>query len=125
MKRIIGLCLAVLMLCGSIALVGLGIVVYVTPGILTNPIEGLTAAVAWRLKWPFYRAKILTDCLSVAVGVALCLLFLDGLIGIREGTVISAVLTGKAVQVFSLLLEPALPRLWGGRRRNHARNKQD
>ena len=97
----------------SIVFVGLGVALYITPNIMTNPIEGLAFAVAARLKWPFYKGKTLVDCLSVVVGGALALAFLGYVTGIREGTILSAVLTGGTANIFFRISDPAIARLAG------------
>ncbi len=101
------------MLLASIAFVGLGVAVYVAPNIMRNPIEGLSFALAQRLRRPFYQGKTLLDCLSVLGGLILCIACLGEIVGIREGTVLSALLTGKAVDLCSRVVEPLTVRLAG------------
>lgn len=79
----------------SIAFVGLGVALYVTPNIMPNPIEGLAIATATRFRKSFAIAKTITDSTAVLVAVVLGLICFGDVIGVREGTVISALLTGK------------------------------
>lgn len=90
----------------SIVFVGMGIAVYVSPRVVSNPIEGLSFAAAKRLNWPFHRGKTLIDCLSAAAAIGLCAGFLGHFTGIGEGTVLSALLTGKTAHAFSLIIDP-------------------
>lgn len=102
-----------IMLGASIVVVGIGVAFYITPNIMTNPIEGLAYAVAARLKWPFYKGKTLIDCLSVVVGLVVGVVFLGYVTGIREGTILSAMLTGATANFFFRLAEPVTVRLAG------------
>ena len=102
-----------IMLFISIFFVALGVVIYVAPNILVNPVEGLTVALAYCLNWPFHRGKSFTDCASVFIAITLCLVFLGELTGIREGTVLSALLTGTGVKYISRVIQPGLFRLCG------------
>lgn len=42
-------------------------------------------------------AKLVVDCVAVGTGIVLSFVFLGGLFGIREGTVISAIAIGKVI----------------------------
>jgi uncharacterized membrane protein YczE len=92
----------------SLLLVGLGVTLIVGADIVPNPIEGLTLAIAQKMKRPFFIAKLITDCGSVGLAIILSFIFLHTLIGVREGTVISAFLTAWFVRLFSVLLRPAI-----------------
>ena len=74
-----------------------GAVIYIAMDVVPNPLEGLILAFCERFEIPFGRLKIVTDCIFVAMGVLISLLALDGIHDIWEGTVISAILTGKII----------------------------
>lgn len=95
----------------SIVVLGLGVAIYVSPGIMHNPLEGIAYAVSYRIKKPFYIGKTICDCVCVALGISLALIFLGSLTGIREGTVLSALLTGKAVHIFSRRVDPLVRKI--------------
>lgn len=81
----------------SLVLIALGIMLYVEANLVPMPMEGLTMALAGKLHKPFPRMKIIVDCIVVAIGIVLSLVFLHKLDGIREGTVITALLVGKLI----------------------------
>lgn len=102
------------MLAVSIVLIALGILLYLEADLVPMPMEGLTAAIAKKLGKPFPTMKTIVDCVVVASGIALCFLFLGGLNGIREGTVITAIVTGKIIAWLRKPLSPVLKKLCFG-----------
>ena len=92
----------------SLILVGMGVTLIIAADIVPNPIDGLTLAIAKKMKRPFYVAKLITDCGAAGLAIVLSLVFLHTLVGVREGTVISAVLTAWSVRLFSVLLRPVI-----------------
>ena len=81
----------------SILFVAIGIMLYVEAKLVPMPMEGLTMALAGKLNIPFPKMKIIVDCLVVITGIVLCFVFLGGLDGIREGTILTALLVGKLI----------------------------
>ncbi len=82
----------------SIVLIAIGISLYVGAGIVPMPMEGLTLAIVQKLKTvPFHNVKIVLDSCSVLIAAGLSFAFLGGLYGVREGTVIAALLVGKCI----------------------------
>ena len=59
----------------------------------------------------FHKIKIIVDCSSVAIGVVLSFLFMHGLFGIREGTILSALLVGKLLPVVKKKISPVIQKL--------------
>lgn len=94
------------MLAVSIVLIGFSLVLYIDVQIAPMPPEGLVGCIAAKLGKPFPKIKTLFDCASVLVGLTLCFLFLGKLTGIREGTIITALLVGKLMGLFRKLLTP-------------------
>ena len=94
------------MLAASIVLIGFSLVLYIDVRIAPMPPEGLVTCIADKLGKPFPKIKTLFDCASVLVGLALCFLFLGKVVGIREGTIITALLVGKLTGFFRKLLTP-------------------
>lgn len=103
------------MLAVSIGLLSLSIVLYVDVKIVPMPAEGLVACISEKFGKPFSTVKMCFDCTSVAVGLTLCLLFLGKVVGIREGTVITAVLVGKLTGLIRKLISPWLQRVCFGK----------
>lgn len=99
-----------LMLAG-IVICALGATTYIIMDIVPNAPEGFNLAVSKRFQMPFSRAKILSDCLFVLTGVVISLLSFGRITAIREGTIFSALLTGKLIGIFTKFMEPALHRL--------------
>ncbi len=82
----------------SALLLGAAVEVYLAPKVMALPAEGLAQAVAVRFKMPFPKAKNICDITIVSVSVILSLIFFKTLYGIREGTIIHAILVGRAVK---------------------------
>lgn len=79
----------------SVVLIALGVTLYVDTGLIPMPLEGLPLVLSQRFGITFSQMKNITDCATVVVASLLSLLFLHRLAGIREGTVITALLTGR------------------------------
>ncbi len=94
------------MLAASILLIGFALVLYIEVNLAPMPAEGLVGCLAGKLGKPFSTMKTLFDCTSVLVGAVLCFLFLGKLVGIREGTVVTALLAGK---IMGILRKPLCP----------------
>ncbi|MDR2939740.1 MAG: DUF6198 family protein [Clostridiales bacterium] len=88
------------MLAVSIVLVSIGVFLYLSVNLMNMPMEGLTKAMSQKIfkKMQFHEVKIVTDCAVVGLGIILSLVFLGELQGIREGTVLSALLVGKVMK---------------------------
>jgi len=96
----------------GIFLIANGIVLHMRPKLINQPPDALVAAVATKTKsGAFYRAKIGTDLTLVALSILLSFVFMNGLYGIREGTVIAAVMIGKCIPLAGRIWGPTLERL--------------
>lgn len=102
------------MLAVSIVLIALGILLYMDAQLVPMPMEGLTASIAKKLGKPFPTMKTIVDCVVVGTGIVLCFVFLGGLDGIREGTVITAVATGKIIAWMRKPVSPVLKKICFG-----------
>lgn len=85
------------MLAASIVLVAVGVVLYIEVKLVPMPMEGLSLTLAQKLRLPFHNMKIIVDCVVVAAGIIISFVFLHKLVGIREGTVLTALATGKVM----------------------------
>ena len=56
---------------------------------------------------------VIMDCLTVVIGIVLSCVFLGKLDGIREGTVICALLVGKLMKPMQKVLKPAVEKICG------------
>lgn len=86
--------LQLLQLVAGSAILALGVVIQVTPHLLYTPGEGTVVALARVTGKPFARMKTFFDATLVAIGIAISFAIFGELVGIREGTVISALLIG-------------------------------
>ena len=102
------------MLAASIFLIALGVMLYIDVELVPMPMEGLSSCIAKKLGKPFPTMKTVVDCLVVLTGLVLSLVFLGKLDGIREGTVITAAVTGKLIALFRKGLSPAVKRICFG-----------
>ena len=102
------------MLAASILLIALGVMLYIDVELVPMPMEGLSSCIAKKLGKPFPTMKTVVDCIVVATGMVLSFLFLGKLDGIREGTVITAMVTGKLIALFRKFLSPTVKRICFG-----------
>lgn len=98
------------MLVISILFIALGVVLYIDVDLVPMPMEGLSLAISQKTGVPFHNMKIIVDCIVVAAGIAISFLFLHQLVGIREGTVITAIVTGKVVALLKKIVSPVVQR---------------
>ncbi|MGD9823111.1 hypothetical protein [Desulfobacter sp.] len=82
----------------SCVVLGIGIFFEVKAGLTYLPGEGLVMALAQTFGVEFGKIKIGTDDSLVAIGIVSALFFLGALEGIREVTVVAAVLVGYIVR---------------------------
>ena len=94
------------MLAASILLIGFSLVLYIDVQLAPMPAEGLVGCLSEKLGKPFSSMKTFVDCSSVLLGAVLSLLFLHKLTGIREGTILTALLVGR---MMGLLRKPVAP----------------
>jgi len=99
-----------LMLAVSIVFIALGVVLYIEVEMVPMPMEGLSLAIAGKTGVAFHNMKIIIDCVVVVVGVVLSFLCLHELVYIREGTIITAIVTGKVMALVKKPLSPLVQR---------------
>lgn len=100
-----------LMLVVSAALVAVGVSLYVDTKLLPMPMEGMELAFASRTGWEFGKAKVIVDVSVVLLAVAFSSAMTGQIQGIREGTVISALIIGKIVTYVQKWIKPAVNRI--------------
>ncbi|MDE5603988.1 MAG: YitT family protein [Eubacterium sp.] len=95
-----------LMVLIGIVILSFGISLSVIANVIMNSGEAFVKAVAETFKKNFGNIKIGFDVMCVVTAVALSLVFFDfTIVGTREGTIISALLTGVFVKLFNKLLK--------------------
>lgn len=98
------------MLAISILLVALGVCLYLDVKLVKMPMEGMISAVKENIlkKLAFHDVKVIMDCTVVTIGILLSLVFLNGIVGIREGTVLCALLVGKIMKPMQKAIVPLI-----------------
>ena len=102
------------MLAISIPLIAVGIALYMDAQLVPMPMEGLSSCLAEKFGVSFPNMKTIVDCLVVGIGLVLCFVFLGKLDGLREGTIITAVVTGKIIALIKKPLSPVLKKICFG-----------
>ena len=102
------------MLAMSIVLIAAGVLLYMDAQLVPMPMEGLSSTLAKKMNVPFPKMKTIVDCIVVGTGVVLCFLFLGRLDGIREGTIITAMVTGKVISILKKPISPITSRICFG-----------
>lgn len=82
-------------------IVGFGVFFQVIGDVVMLPGDAFVRAVAKVSKKEFGQMRMYSDIVMSAIAFALCLAFLHKLVGIREGTVIAALLIGNLVKLYS------------------------
>lgn len=97
----------------SCAFIALGVFLFVKANITYIPGDGLLVVISKTFKKDFGKVKICFDCSMVIIGIVSSFFFLHKLAGIREGTILAALIVGLLVQLYekiSHLLSRKLPR---------------
>ena len=102
----------VYLLC-SIPLVATGVMLYLSPNILPTPGEGMSLAISSKTGWSVGSSKILFDCSLVVISASVSLIYFHKLVGVREGTVICALLVGFVMKQLQKLFQEPLLRFVG------------
>lgn len=91
-------CLA--LLCGSTFVTALGVFLEVKASLIVLPGEGIVLALATVTHIEFPKCKVAFDTTNVVVGAIISLVSMGGFYGVREGTIIAAVVTGWIVKLY-------------------------
>lgn len=92
--------------------IAISIVLQLRANVVTNPAEGIVKVISLKLNRNFGTVKVLFDLGLVLIAVVLSLLLSGTIYGVREGTLISAVLVGilvKRIQQLSTYRRRPLP----------------
>lgn len=90
----------------GILVCAVGAAVYIAMDVVPNAPEGLILSICETTGVPFSKMKMLGDCAFVALGIALSLIFMGRVTAIREGTVLSALITGKIIGIIAKRCKP-------------------
>jgi uncharacterized membrane protein YczE len=94
----------------SIPLVAVGVMLYLSPNILPTPGEGMSLAISKKTGLSVGGSKTVFDCSMVVISAIVSLGYFRALVGVREGTVICALLVGFVMKRMQRLCQPALLR---------------
>lgn len=94
---------------GGSFVLAVGIALCVMSKATVMPGEGVVLAITHVTRGIFGRIKVLFDCSLVALAFVVSLLVLHTVVGLREGTVVSAILTGNFVRLISPLMSRFKP----------------
>ena len=103
------------------AVLGLGISLEIVCNATVLPGEGMVIAIAYRTRKMFGNIKVLFDISLVISAALLALIVLGEVVGLREGTVLSAFLVGQFVKLTSPWARKLKPVFWNTRQRQLAR----
>lgn len=97
----------------SILLISVGVTLYVNVHLINMPMEALTAAVRKKLfpRLMFSDVKMMLDTMVVTISILFSLAFLGGVQGVREGTVLAALLVGRVMKLIHPIITPWLDRV--------------
>lgn len=97
----------------SMFLIALGILLYLSPDLISLPGEGIMQVIANKLHKPLPVVKMCFDCTVATIALVISLVYFRQFHGIREGTVIAAFGVGKILSLYDPL-KPALLRFLHG-----------
>lgn len=85
----------------SIVLIAIGLLLYLSTDIVPQPPEGLMLVISKKTGIRISKIKVIFDCTVVVIAVTISLIAFGKMRGVREGTIISALLIGKALDLLS------------------------
>jgi uncharacterized membrane protein YczE len=100
--------LRLLFLVISIVCIAIGIVVYLSAGLLSLSPEGLVIAAQQRTGRKFSLLKLIFDCSLVLIAFLFSFLSGNGAIGLREGTLINALTLAPTIGIVAKLINNQL-----------------
>ncbi|MDD3924020.1 MAG: hypothetical protein PHP11_02845 [Erysipelotrichaceae bacterium] len=74
---------------------------------ISFPLEGLCMEIASKLKRPFGKIRQLADIITM-IGVLILVLLFDGIMTIREGTVIGMIVFGPLLDLYMTYIKPIM-----------------
>lgn len=94
----------------SVPMVAVGVMLYLTPNILPTPGEGMSLAISKKTGLTLGSSKTVFDCTLVVISAVVSLIYFHGLVGVREGTVICALLVGYVMKQMQKACQKSLLR---------------
>lgn len=78
-----------------------GIFLQLKADVFVNPSEGIVKSMASKSGKPFNRIKVFYDCTLVVLTLVISWLAFGDIRGVREGTIITAILVGPFIKLYS------------------------
>lgn len=95
----------------SCAFIALGVWLQTKVALLMLPGDGIVQTISYVFHTNFGKTKMVFDSSLIATGALISLLTMGGLYGVREGSVIAAVLVGAIIRFFDPKLAPFVAKL--------------
>ncbi len=99
-----------LVLCSSVVL-AIGVIFMLVSDTVMNVGEALVNVISQKLNKNFGTVKVVFDITIVVLSIILSFIFFGKLVGTREGTIITACLTGTNVKLLSKVIKKPLTKL--------------
>lgn len=90
------------MILGCVIL-ALGIWIQLKGAVAMLPGEAMNRAISKVFSLRYENVKIFFDILYIAIAAAICLIFLGKLKGVREGSIIAAILVGNIIKLYNFI----------------------
>ncbi|MBP2653616.1 MAG: putative rane protein [Firmicutes bacterium] len=87
------------------AILALGVYLQVVANVIINPGEGVVKVIANKIGKEFGNVKVMFDFSLVIIGVIISLCAFGTIKGLREGTIISAILVGPITKIYKSIFE--------------------
>lgn len=101
-----------LLLLFSCLVVAFGVLLEIQTEVVYLPADGVIVAISKVLKKDFPKVKPFVDTSMVIIAAILSIVFLGYLAGVREGTIISALIIGPIVKILKKYFDPYVSRLF-------------
>ncbi len=101
-----------LLLLFSCLVVAFGVLLEIQTEVVYLPADGVIVAISQVLKKEFPKVKPFVDTSMVIIAAILSIVFLGYLAGVREGTVISAIIIGPIVKILKKYFDSYVSRLF-------------
>ena len=100
-----------LLLLISCVVIAFGVLLEIQTEVVYLPPDGIIVAIAKVLNKEFSKVKLYVDTSMVVMSAILSFVFLGYLVGVREGTVISALIIGPIVKILKNYFDPYISNL--------------
>ncbi len=97
----------------SVPLVAGGVMLYLIPDVLPTSGEGMVLAISKKTGLSTGYGKLVIACSLLMISLSVSLVYYHALVGVREGTVICALLVGPVMRRLQRWFQPALLRFVG------------